>query len=72
MSHFIASVRGRGGISPPNHHLLILDGHNNHVTLDVIKEASVAGFDLLILPAHTLHALQSLDVAIFKPFKQHF
>jgi hypothetical protein len=72
MSHFIASVRGRGGISPENRHLLILDGHNNHVTLDVVKEANAAGLDLLTLPAHTSHALQPLDVAVFKPFKQHF
>jgi hypothetical protein len=27
---------------------------------------------LLILPFHTSHALQPLDVAVFKPFKQHF
>ena len=28
--------------------------------------------DLLTLRAHTSHALQPLDVALFKPFKQHF
>ena len=72
MLHFIASVRGRGGISPENRHLLILDGYNSHVTLDVVKEASAAGLDLLTLLAHTSHALQPLDVAVFKPFKQHF
>lgn len=72
ISHFIASVRRVGAISPENRHLLILDGHNSHVTLDVVREASVAGLDLLTLPAHTSHALQPLDVSVFKPFKQHF
>lgn len=28
--------------------------------------------DLVTLPAHTSHALQPLDVSIFKTFKQHF
>jgi hypothetical protein len=28
--------------------------------------------DLLTIPAHTSHALQPLDVSVFKPFKQHF
>ena len=69
--HFIASVRRVGNISPENRHLLILDGHNSHVTLDVVREASDAGLDLLTLPAHTSHT-QPLDVAVFKPFKQHF
>jgi hypothetical protein len=53
-------------------HLLILDGHNSHCTLDVVREARAAGLDILTLPAHTSHALQPLDVSVFKPFKQHF
>lgn len=70
--HFIASVRRIGAISPENRHLLILDGHNNHVTLDVVREANVVRLDLLTLLAHTSHALQPLDVSVSKPFKQHF
>lgn len=72
ISHFIASARRIGAISPENRHLLILDGHNSHITLDVVREASAAGLDLLTLLAHTSHALQPLDVSVFKPFKQHF
>ena len=64
LSHFMASVRGRGGISHENRHLLILQGHNSHVTLDVVKDASAACLDLLTLPTHTSHALQPLDVAV--------
>jgi hypothetical protein len=72
ISHFIASIRRIGTISPTHRHLLILDGHASHATLDVIQEARSAGLDLITLPSHTSHALQPLDVAIFKPFKQYF
>ena len=61
-----------GDISPQNRHLLILDGYNSHITLDVVREASAAGLDLLTLSAHTSHTLQPLDKSVFKPFKQHF
>ena len=72
LSHFIESVQRHGGISQERRHLLILDGHNSHVTLDVVREARAAGLDILTLPAHTSHAMQPLDVSILKPFKLHF
>lgn len=72
LSHFIESVQIQGGISQERRHLLILDGHKSHCTLDVVQEARAAGLDILTLPAHTSHALQPLDVSVFKPFKQHF
>jgi len=28
-----------GGISQSNHHLLIMDGHGSHITLEAIKQA---------------------------------
>ena len=66
LSHFIESVQSMGGISADRRHLLILDGHNSHCTLDVVLEACAAGLDILTLPAHTSHALQPLDVSVFK------
>ena len=72
ISHFIACVRRVGEISPDHRYLLILDGHNSHVTLEVVQKARAAGLDLLSLPSHTSHALQPLDVCCFKPFKQYF
>ena len=72
LSHFIESVQSMGGISTEHMHLLILDGHNSHCTLDVVLEARAAGLDILTLPAHTSHALQPLDVSVFKSFKQNF
>jgi hypothetical protein len=72
ISHFIECVQRMGGISTENMHLLILNGHYSHVTLDVVQEARAAGLDLLTLPSHTSHALQPLDVSVFKPFKTFF
>ena len=72
ISHFIKSVGRLGGISLERRHLLILDGHNSHVTLEVVHEAKSIGLDLVTLPSHTSQALQPLDVSVFKPFKQHF
>lgn len=72
ISHFIACICHIGAISPDHRHLLILDGHSSHATLEVIQEARSAGLDILTLPSHTSHALQPLDVAVFKPFKRYF
>lgn len=72
LSHFIEAVKQKGGISSSCRHLLILDGHNSHVTLDAVRQARDAGLDMLTLPSHTSHALQPLDVSIFKPFKTAF
>jgi hypothetical protein len=72
MSHFVKALESRGGISPTNRHLLILDGHGSHVTLEVVHKTRQTGLDLLTLPFHTLHRFQPLDVSILKPFKCAF
>jgi hypothetical protein len=60
------------GISFTNRHLLILDGHHNHVTLEAIEQAHEFGLNMVTLPAHTCHALQPFNVSCFKPFKTTF
>jgi hypothetical protein len=72
MSRFIELVRGSGSMSPSHRHLLILNGHISHVSLEVVQEARAVGLDLLTRPSHTSHALQPLDVSVFKSFKQFF
>ena len=47
-----------------------LDGHNSHVTLEVVMRAMEVGLDILTLPFYTSHHLQALDVSIFAPFKK--
>jgi hypothetical protein len=60
------------GMSITNQHLLILDSHGSHVTLEAIEQAHEFGLDMIILLAHTSHAFQPLDVSCFKPFKIAF
>ena len=52
--------------------LLFVDGHTSHMTLDVIDVARSNGVILFCLPPHTTHALQPLDVAVFKSLKDNF
>ena len=49
--------------------LLIVDGHGSHVTPDFIGFCIDHLIDLMILPAHTSHVTQPLDVAVFGPLK---
>lgn len=72
ISHFVKCVEPLGGVSLERRHLLILDGHCSHVSIDTVQEARRQGIDLLMLPSHTSHAMQPLDVCLFKPFKTAF
>jgi hypothetical protein len=54
-----------------NMHILILNGHGSHVTLKGIEQAQTFGLDMVILPSHTSHALQPLNVNYFKKKKKH-
>jgi len=36
-----------------NQHLLVLDGHGSHVTLEAIKHAQEFGLHMITLPSHT-------------------
>jgi hypothetical protein len=70
IGHFVKNVCDCGlGISSLCRHLLILHGHNSHVTTDVVKTAQSVGLDLLTLLLYTLYAMQPLDVFCIKPFK---
>jgi hypothetical protein len=41
------------GISQTNHHLLIINGHGSHVTLEATQQAQNFGLDKVIVPSHT-------------------
>ena len=49
--------------------LLILDGHDSHVTYELCCLAAANDVHLIRFPPHTTHFLQPLDVGSFKPFK---
>ena len=52
--------------------LLLTDGHKSHVNIDVIDLCRSNDVILFRLPLHTTHALQPLDVAVFKSLKDAF
>ncbi|KAL5400226.1 hypothetical protein PMIN03_013118 [Paraphaeosphaeria minitans] len=50
-----------------SYRLLILDGHGSHITMNFINYCDQNKILLAILPPHSTHTLQPLDVAMFKP-----
>jgi len=50
--------------------LLICDGHDSHISTDFIRHCIANDIVLLLLPPHSSHLLQSLDVGIFSSLKQ--
>ncbi|KAI1674800.1 DDE-1 multi-domain protein [Pyrenophora tritici-repentis] len=52
--------------------LLILDGHGSHLTMEFIKYCDRHRILLIILPPHSTHTLQPLDVVLFKPLSQAY
>src|SRR6266496_4733571 len=49
--------------------VLISDGHDSHVTGDFIQHCMENNIKLLILPPHSSHFTQPLDIGIFSPLK---
>ena len=62
----------RSHIDLTNCHMLILDGNNSHVVLEVVKISMESGLDIVSLLSHTSKVFQPLDVACFKTFKIAF
>lgn len=49
--------------------LLTFDGHNSHLTFNTVKLAIDNNIVILCLPPNTSHALQPLDVGVFRAVK---
>ena len=56
----------------PPYRLLILDGHDSHVTWQFFMACHEQRILPLCLPPHTIHLLQPLDVAIFGPLQKAY
>jgi hypothetical protein len=68
--YILKGVKENYELSSTSRNLLILDGHNSHMTLEVIHKAAQAGIDMITLPSHTSHALQPLDISVFAPIQE--
>ena len=51
--------------------LLLTDGHSSHLTARFIAFCLEKAIDLVVLPPHSSHILQPLDVAVFSPLKTY-
>ena len=56
-----AAKAGRG------HRLLIVDGHSSHVNMAFLDWAAMHRIIVHIMPPHSTHKLQPLDVGLFGP-----
>ena len=63
--HFLKYVPG--GNSEPL--LLLLDGHKSHISVGLAEWALEHNI-IFVLPAHTSHLLQPMDVAVFGPLQR--
>ena len=51
--------------------LLICDGHDSHITGEFFSHCMEHKIILMILPPHSSHMTQPLDVGVFGPLKKH-
>lgn len=66
-NHFLKFIQRPNSETPV---ILIYDGHRSHVNLQVINWAKANNVILMVLPAHTSHVLQPLDVGCFGPLQR--
>ena len=66
-NHFPKYAQGRSKSKPI---LVLYDGHRSHISLLLIDWARNHNIHLFILPAHTSHVLQPLDIGCFGPFER--
>jgi hypothetical protein len=55
--------------STNSRHLLIIDGHSSYVTARFIAYCITSKINLFLLPPHSSHKTQPLDLSIFGPLK---
>ena len=69
IKHFDA--RTRGNLTSLNEYrLLICNGHDSHISADMVNYCIQNHIDLLLLPPHSSHLMQPLNVAVFEPLKR--
>jgi hypothetical protein len=55
--------------SPNEYRILLCDGHDSHVSASLVGYCIQNRILLVLLPPHSSHLLQPLDVGIFRPLK---
>ena len=70
-NHFLKYSNVSNG-SPTEPTLVLYDGHRSHVSLTLTNWARRNNIIVFVLPPHTSHLTQPLDVGIFGPFKSMY
>ena len=65
-NHFLKYVQGPDDTQK----LVLYDGHKSHIHPDIISWAKDHNITLFVLPPHTSHILQPLDVGCFGPLEK--
>ena len=52
--------------------ILIFDGHLSHISLETVEKAVENNIHIILLPSHTTHFLQPLDVGVFPAVKNEW
>ena len=52
--------------------VLMVDGHKSHKSNEILALAAKHNISLYILPPHTTHHLQPLNVGVFSPLQHHW
>ena len=68
LQHFTTFIK----CSPEDPHILVLDGHHSHKTLEACLFAREKGVIIVTFPPHCTHRLQPLDVCFFKSLKSAY
>jgi DDE superfamily endonuclease/Tc5 transposase DNA-binding domain len=50
--------------------LLLLDGHESHISFDLVQFAAEHNIDVISYPSHSTHVLQGLDKCMFRPLNR--
>ena len=71
MDHFAKHAGVKEGLDQKPS-LILYDGHKSHLLLTLTQWASERRVILFVLPPHTSHLTQPLDVGVFGPLKSHY
>ena len=72
--HWLKTIfqRYTSEVAKRSRRLLIVDGHSSHMNLRFIELCDQLRILLLILPPHSTHRLQPLDVSLFAPLARFY
>ena len=52
-----------------NRHLLLVDNHSSHISLEAVEFCRQEGIVMVTFPPYCSHRLQPLDISVYGPFK---